>query len=158
MFTQKRKRFYGLRYAVAGMTILALLAVASLAAATGGQGVGTYSGDDAYDPAAGGRPELSLNGGPRLSAGTSYSGDDAYDPAAGGRPGLWLFAHAVDVTPSVRCGLPAAEIARRSAMAIAGGFGGDDAYDPAAGGTPELSLLTFADVPSLAAVCEITAE
>jgi hypothetical protein len=30
------------------------------AATAGGEGVSSYSGDDAYDPAAGGRPALSL--------------------------------------------------------------------------------------------------
>ena len=67
----------------------------------------TYSGDDAYDPAAGGTPERSV-----LSIAGSYSGDDAYDPAAGGTP-------------------------ERSVVIIAGGYSGDDAYDPAAGGHPE---------------------
>ena len=42
------------------------------------QGV-SLSGDDAYDPAAGGQPLLA-----RTST-ISYSGDDAYDPAAGGQ-------------------------------------------------------------------------
>lgn len=48
----------------------------------------SYSGDDAYDPAAGGlspdqRPsDLVMENPVRKSGG--YSGDDAYDPAAGG--------------------------------------------------------------------------
>jgi hypothetical protein len=46
-------------------------------------GGGGYSGDDAYDPAAGGQPRVSLVKPFQASTG-SYSGDDVYDPAAGG--------------------------------------------------------------------------
>lgn len=48
---------------------------------------GSYSGDDAYDPATGAHPELSvLLGVPAVSNRGSYSGDDLYDPAAGSYP------------------------------------------------------------------------
>ena len=49
----------------------------------------TYSGDDDYDPAAGGEPELSVAAAAQESASvsaTTFSGDDDYDPAAGGEP------------------------------------------------------------------------
>ena len=39
----------------------------------------SFSGDDDYDPAAGGQPLLTR------TVASSYSGDDAYDPAAGGQ-------------------------------------------------------------------------
>ncbi|MFC2030857.1 hypothetical protein ACFLWA_09040 [Chloroflexota bacterium] len=49
----------------------------------------TYSGDDDYDPAAGGEPEQSVaavSQGSVSETATSFSGDDDYDPAAGGEP------------------------------------------------------------------------
>lgn len=124
MFERKRMRFYGPRYAMVGMTILFLLVVTPLVSA---EGVGSYSGDDAYDPAAGGRPDLSVivtSGRSAPGAGISYSGDDAYDPAAGGRPELSVIL-----------------AARRSRLSTGLSYSGDDAYDPAAGGTPELSVV-----------------
>ena len=84
----------------------------------------SYSGDDAYDPAAGGRAALS---GVTVSA--SYSGDDAYDPAAGGLAAVSTFSFAASQGEEAICGL--------TAFASAGGLSGDDAYDPAAGGNPE---------------------
>jgi len=97
---------------MAGALILLLLAAFPLAAAAGHIERTTYSGDDAYDPAAG-------RFAPR-SAGfaVTYSGDDAYDPAAG-RSGF---------------AVPSAAIARS--------YSGDDAYDPAAGGLPALVVFT----------------
>jgi hypothetical protein len=82
----------------------------------------SYSGDDAYDPAAGG---LSIKQSPanlakeqpvRQSGG--YSGDDAYDPAAGG----------------LSIGQKPANLAKEQPVRQSGGYSGDDAYDPAAGG------------------------
>lgn len=109
--------------------------------------VGTHSGDDAYDPAAGGLPAASptISSPPARSARAStYSGDDAYDPAAGGIPG-----------GEADCGLSAGEIARRIAR-IPGGFSGDDAYDPAAGGVPELSVATSDGEPGQLAACVLS--
>ena len=57
MLENTRVRLYGTRYAVVAMTILLLLVVAPLAAATGPEGVGSFSGDDPYDAVAGGQPE-----------------------------------------------------------------------------------------------------
>ena len=75
--------------AMTGLLVLLMLAAVPVSAAMGGNlgGTGgssghTYSGDDAYDPAAGSQPELSV------AAATTFSGDDAYDPAAGGTPEL----------------------------------------------------------------------
>jgi hypothetical protein len=102
-----------------------LLAGAPVAAAGGDGGSGSYSGDDEYDPAAGGLPALSLNeaGGHFLrSSGMNYSGDDEYDPAAGGLPALSLNE-------------AGGHFLRSSGM----NYSGDDEYDPAAGGTPALS-------------------
>ena len=62
MLENTRIRLDGARYAMVGMTILLLLVVAPLAAATGPEGVGSFSGDDAYDPAAGGNPDGEIFG------------------------------------------------------------------------------------------------
>jgi hypothetical protein len=120
MFENTRMRLYGTRYATVAMMILALLVVAPLAAATGPEDVGRFSGDDAYDPAAGGRPELSVAAPSEPSARSarvSFSGDDPYDPAAGGKPELSLIL-----------------AARRSSPGTEVSYSGDDPYDPAAGG------------------------
>jgi hypothetical protein len=90
----------------------------------------TYSGDDPYDPAAGGLPELSVNVAserPRLNAGITYSGDDPYDPAAGGLPVLSV--NVASERPRLNAGIT---------------YSGDDPYDPAAGGRPELSVIALA--------------
>lgn len=78
------------RFILVGVLLALALAFLSIAAAVGddagapraGPAVAwaSYSGDDDYDPAAGGRPERS----PALFGG--YSGDDVYDPAAGSYP------------------------------------------------------------------------
>jgi hypothetical protein len=86
-------------------------------------------------------------------AGGSYSGDDAYDPAAGGTPGEAVKVLSANGPSPLPCALAEDEIASRNASRIPGGFSGDDAYDPAAGGTPELSLHTFAQDPDLIAAC-----
>ena len=57
---------------------LILIALPTLAFAQDG---GNYSGDDAYDPAAGG-----LYFEPSVHYVQNFSGDDDYDPAAGGQP------------------------------------------------------------------------
>ena len=145
-------RLDGMRYAVVGLTILLVLAAAPLAAAMGSVeedavtsfsgafvSSGGWSGDDAYDPAAGGTPELSVSaavarsnfGSSALSAVGSYSGDDAYDPAAGGTPELSVSA------VLARSNFGASE------LSAVGSLSGDDAYDPAAGGTPEQSLFAL---------------
>jgi hypothetical protein len=127
----------GFRHRLTAAAVIVLLAaLALLAPAMGGPHAalamsdrGGYSGDDAYDPAAGGTPELSVAALPERSAAAvavSFSGDDAYDPAAGGTSELSVAA------------LP-----ERSAAAVAVSYSGDDAYDPAAGGTPELSVAAL---------------
>ena len=83
----------------------------------------------------------------------SYSGDDAYDPAAGGAPEQSVTTLAADVSSLVACSPSAGEIEARSAWTTDGGFGGDDDYDPAAGGAPELSLFAFVTDASLALAC-----
>ena len=72
----------------------------------------TFSGNDAYDLAAGAFPGLFL-----VSFGGSLSGDAAYDAAAGGLAGLSSF------------GASEAAFCEPGDLAIAGGYGGDDAYD-----------------------------
>jgi hypothetical protein len=76
------------RYLLAGPLVLLLLVAFPLAAAAGSVDGSSYSGDDAYDPAAGGFPEL------YASVAASFSGDDAYDLAAGAIPerGALIFA------------------------------------------------------------------
>ena len=147
MFDQHAIRFPGARYAVVGITILLLLALAPLAAAMGGETGATYSGDDNYDPAAGGIPELSV-----VVVAGSFSGDDAYDPAAGGEPELSVVAvpsqlasaaasslsgdDAYDPAAGAYLELSAVAVPKQFASAAISSFSGDDAYDPAAGGLP----------------------
>ena len=93
----------------------------------------SFSGDDAYDPAAGSLLALLT----RFADGThaaSYSGDDAYDPAAGARP-----ARAFLAAPRSYSGDDAYDLAAGSRPALfsrftGGSYSGDDDYDPAAGG------------------------
>ena len=66
--------------------ILLLMGAFPLAAAANSIDGSSYSGDDAYAPAAGGFPELYTGGA------FSLSGDDAYDLAPGGNPDCALFA------------------------------------------------------------------
>jgi hypothetical protein len=127
-------RFSRTRYVVAGMLLLALLAAAPFAGAVSASSAASYSGDDAYDPAAGGFPALAF-----VMARASYSGDDAYDPAAGDI--LGLAAGGIDTSYS------AAIACDPAALAIAGGYSGDDAYDPAAGGNPDGAPLALACAP-----------
>jgi hypothetical protein len=138
MLEQKSVRAYGPNYAIVALAILLLLVVTPLAGATGNERVGSYSGDDAYDPAAGGRPVLSVSTAsePRApSRALSYSGDDAYDPAAGSRPAILAIA------ASESSGLS---------------YSGDDAYDAAAGGRPELSVLALAAEVASPAGCGLS--
>jgi hypothetical protein len=131
---------FNARYVLAGMLILLLLAVFPLAAAAEHSSAVSYSGDDVYDPAAGGLRALSVvaasdvaSYGPAgLAIAGGFSGDDAYDPAAGGLPALSAVAFAASQ----------GDVVGRSAagLAITGGFSGDGAYDPAAGGLPALSV------------------
>ena len=172
-----------MRCFMVGTWVLLLLTSGSLAAAMEGNLVGpgiagghTYSGDDAYDPAAGGTPELSvfaLPGRAAPAAAGTLSGDDDYDPAAGSAPELSVVAlpqraavaastfggddaydPAAGVSALAICALSADEIAARSALTINGGYSGDDDYDPAAGGAPELSLLAFVNDDGLVANCD----
>jgi hypothetical protein len=144
MISQLSTRNANARYIIlVGALVLLLAASFPLAAAAGASDV-SYSGDDAYDPAAGG---LSASESPSesislvqtgLAFSGGYSGDDAYDPAAGGLFGSFSFADASD------------ECDDASGIALVGTFSGDDAYDPAAGGIPNSSLMALAcAVPGL---------
>ena len=135
----------------------------------------SQSGDDAYDLAAGGRPELSVLLARLESIGTSsYSGDDLYDSAAVAifrpassvvrstysgddayDPSAWRETRTVATQsdPATGCHLPATEWRRRGAWRLPGGLSGDATYDPAAGGVPELSLEASAPELGLAAAC-----
>ena len=136
------------RYLLAGSLILLLVVAFPLAAAAGSLDGNSYSGDDAYDPAAGGFPELYINGSVSLSGDDAYDlaagalpergallfaagfgGDDAYDPAAGGLAAVSLFSMAESRGELAECDA--------SVLSVVGGFGGDDLYDPAAGGNPD---------------------
>jgi hypothetical protein len=145
MFDQSRVRLNRARYAVVGATILFLLAAAPFAAAMGSESSISYSGDDDYDPAAGGNPETSEAAASYWSAfaASSFGGDDDYDPAAGGTPEQSVSAAAADVSSLSACDLSADEIAARNVLSSDGRFSGDDDYDWAAGGSPELSPFAF---------------
>jgi hypothetical protein len=124
------------RIVAAGMLILLMLAFTSSLVAMAGD----ISGDDDYDWAAGGTPELAVRALPEGSApavGISYSGDDDYDLAAGGAPELSLLAFTADVSLTDVCSLSADELAAQSTLAEDGGYSGDDDYDYAAGGMPD---------------------
>ena len=147
------------RVLLVGSLVLLLLAAFPLAAAAGSIDGSSYSGDDAYDPAAGGFPELysgaalSLSGDDAydLAAGSipergalifaaGFSGDDAYDPAAGGLEAASLI--------SVAEALAGVTLCERPELAGVGRFSGDDAYDPAAGGNPDGDLRALACLES----------
>jgi hypothetical protein len=142
-------------YLLVGSLILLLMGAFPLAAAAGSIDGSSYSGDDAYDPAAGGFPELysgvafSLSGDDAydLAAGgiperaafifaAGFGGDDAYDPAAGGLEAVSLFSVAEALGEFAFCdSVELADIGR---------FSGDDAYDLAAGGNPDGDLGALA--------------
>ena len=143
------------RYILVGSLVLLLLAVFPLAAAAGSADGSSYSGDDAYDRAAGGFPEL------YASVAFSFSGDDAYDLAAGGIPerAALIFAAGFggdDAYDPAAGGLAAVSLFSLSALAfcessvfaVDGGFSGDDAYDLAAGGNPDGDEIALACLPS----------
>ena len=138
---------FNARYLFAGSLILLLVVAFPLAAAAGPLDGRSYSGDDAYDPAAGGFPGLYVSVAASLSGDDAYyvaagalpergallfaagfSGDDAYDPAAGGLAAVSLFSVAESLGELAECDA--------SVLSVAGGFSGDDLYDPAAGGNP----------------------
>lgn len=142
-------------YLLVGSLVLLLMGAFPLAAAAGAIDGSSYSGDDAYDPAAGGFPELysgaafSFSGDDAydLAAGgfpergalifaAGFGGDDAYDPAAGGLEAVSLFSVAEALAGPVFCD--------PSELADLGRFSGDDAYDLAAGGNPDGDLLALA--------------
>ena len=143
------------RYVLVGSLVLLLLAAFPLAAAAGSADGSSYSGDDAYDRAAGGFPDL------YASVASSLSGDDAYDLAAGGIPerAALIFAAGFggdDAYDPAAGGLAAVSLfslselafCEASEFAVAGGFSGDDAYDLAAGGNPDGDEIALACLPS----------
>jgi hypothetical protein len=158
------------RKATFGIALLLVLVFASVPAVLGfevgghGQNAAldlpaSFSGDDAYDPAAGGTPELSVvaRSLPQRAAPTAaatFSGDDLYDLAAGATPEISVAGSVWSSGSGIACILSDDEIAARDGWSVAGGYSGDDAYDSAAGGTPELSLLAFAEDVTLLASCE----
>jgi len=125
-------------YLSVGLIFLMLLSAIPVAAQTAGSADRSYSGDDAYDPAAGGLPSLTVAAIPHRiipTGATTFSGDDSYDPAAGGLPVLSVAA------------LP-----QRIIRSDATTFSGDDAYDPAAGGlsAPSVAGLIQSDGSEIA--------
>ena len=159
MFVSRNAKSLNSRYLLVGSLVLLLLVAFPLAAAAGSIDGSSYSGDDAYDPAAGGFPELyagsafSLSGDDAydLAAGglpergalifaAGFSGDDAYDPAAGGLEAVSLI--------SVEEALASVALCEEPELAGVGRFSGDDAYDPAAGGNPDGELLALACLES----------
>jgi hypothetical protein len=173
MSNQLITRYANARYMLVGTLILLLAVSFPLAAAAGASDV-SFSGDDAYDPAAGGlfASESPSESTSLVQAGLAfrggYSGDDAYDAAAGG---LFASESPSESTSLVQAGLafrggysgddaydPAArglsasfslaaegdDCDDPSGLASVGSFSGDDAYDPAAGGIPNSSLMAMA--------------
>ena len=157
-FLRNAKSFKS-NYLLVGSLVLLLMGAFPLAAAAGSIDGSSYSGDDAYDRAAGGFPDLytsvasSFSGDDAyvLAAGgiperaafifaAGFGGDDAYDPAAGGLPAVSLFVIDESDSALVAC--------TSSSHLIAGGFSGDDDYDPAAGGNPDGDLILLACLPS----------
>jgi hypothetical protein len=160
----RNKTRYGTLSAVIGLlTVFLTVLYPTVSFADEGGG---YSGDDPYDPAAGGQPEKSLSTSLQRSTSTAastHSGDDAYDPAAGGQPEMSLATRVQPSTPMT-----------------ANTYSGDDAYDPAAGGTPfiddpafsagrsnrgivaaearERASVRFIDDPGLSAAVEVTGD
>ena len=143
------------RFILVGSLVLMLLAAFPLAAVAGSVDGSSYSGDDAYDRAAGGFPEL------YASVASSFSGDDAYDLAAGGIPERAAFIFAAgfggdDAYDPAAGGLAAVSLfslsdlvfCEASEFAAGGGFSGDDAYDLAAGGNPDGDGIAVACLPS----------
>jgi hypothetical protein len=108
--TKQSKR---IQYLSVSLVLVLLLLAIPVAAQTAGEGVRSYSGDDPYDPAAGGLPALSGAG---FTQGTDFD---------------------------LPCAPSDSELEARRSRSVPGGYSGDDPYDPAAGGTPELSLLAM---------------
>jgi len=123
---EQQGRKFDARYLFAGSLILLLVVAFPLAAAASLDGK-SYSGDDPYDPAAGGFPGL------YLSVDGSLSGDDAYDLAAGALPerGALVFAAGFSGDDAYD---PAAGSHPSLFQSSKGSYSGDDAYDAAAGG------------------------
>jgi hypothetical protein len=137
----------------------------------------SYSGDDPYDPAAGGQPEMSISAASGQSAvrassagvggilepivvasARSYSGDDPYDPAAGGQPELSIaVASGQSAVRASSAGVGG--ILEPIVAASARSYSGDDPYDPAAGGQPEMSIAVASGQSianaSSAGLCEL---
>ena len=160
MFDLRNSKLSNSRFVLVGSLVLLLLAALPLAAAAGSADGSSYSGDDAYDRAAGGFPEL------YTSVASSFSGDDAYDLAAGGIPERAAFIFAAgfggdDAYDPAAGGLEAvslfsvAEALGEFAfcdsveMADVGRFSGDDAYDLAAGGNPGGFEIALACAPAI---------
>jgi hypothetical protein len=130
---------------ISGIALLALLLIlmaAPIAAADRSVSVqqpqlqdegGSFSGDDAYDPAAGGS---ALPGGRQVN---SFSGDDAYDPAAGGM--LLPASSYVSSFSGDDAYDPAAGGVALPASSYADSYSGDDAYDAAAGGLAQPAAI-----------------
>jgi hypothetical protein len=125
MLELQRNQYSNARYLVAGAVIVLLLVAFPLAAAAGHSQGRTYSGDDAYDPAAGRFAPSSAD------FAVTFSGDDAYDPAA-----------------------RSSDLASLAAS-ISASYSGDDAYDPAAGGLAAQTNFAFIANQGDAAGCEL---
>jgi hypothetical protein len=155
MFDPGSIRLSNVRFVMAGTLILVLLVALPLTAAAGQANSSSLSGDDAYDPAAGGFARLA--GIPASNSGddpydpaagfagfsdrsasfvASISGDAAYDPAAGGLAALSTFPLSAALSDVSGCYL--------AALPSSGGFSGDDAYDLAAGGNPDGEIFGLA--------------
>jgi hypothetical protein len=155
MSVLRNAKLFNSKVLLVGSLVLLLIGAFPLAAAAGAIDGSSYSGDDAYDPAAGGFPELYASVAASFSGDDDYdlaaggisergafifaaglSGDDAYDPAAGGLEAVSLISVAEALAGVAYCdSLELADVGR---------FSGDDAYDLAAGGNPDAAGIALA--------------
>ena len=161
MLNLSSMRLSNARILVAGVLLLLLLAALPLVAAAGYTDVRSYSGDDAYDLAAGGSPELAVAA---ASERATVINEASITASTISSDVLARFHRAKPVDDPLNGALSFAEaefyVAKygadvvASSTRLAGGFSGDDAYDPAAGGLLALSTVTFAASQSDVAGCD----
>lgn len=144
MFSLSSKQSSNARVFVAGTLALLLLAALPLAAAASHTEIQSYSGDDAYDPAAGSLPAVSTAASSSEAALARFHEVKSVDDPVNG---AWSIAQA-----EFYFGKLGADVAA-SPTELAASYSGDDAYDPAAGGLEAVSTFAFAASEDEAADC-----
>ena len=120
--------------------LLFTLALIALPAVAFAQGDANYSGDDAYDLAAGALTA------PNPQPVMSYSGDDAYDLAADGQPAETPARYAKRFSGDDDYDSAAGGLFYEPTVRYVSNFSGDYAYDPTFGWTPHQVQVTQAPV------------